>query len=581
MKPSNIISKRELKSGLIFALFGLLIGWLMFRESSSSDIIEMQAESHLHDDNSEYTCSMHPQIRQDKSGSCPICGMDLIPLENDRENENTEVDYTVKLSESAMKIAEVTTSKVVRKIPTKELFLSGKVKVDERRISKLTARFSGRIENLFVNYTGQKVKKGDVLARIYSPELITAQKELLEAAKYKSTNYSYYAASRKKLMLWNLSKDQLSSIEKSGKVEFYFDIHSPLSGTVTLRNTSLGEYVREGTTLFEITDLSKLWVVFDAYEDDLSWIRLKDRIDFTIPSIPNETFESIVKFIDPLLNAKTRVAGIRTEISNKNDYLKPEMLVTGRVHVEPNDQVEMLLIPKSAILWTGKRAVVYVKVNDDKNLFQYREVGLGADAGDYYIVLNGLAENELVATNGVFKIDAAAQLKGSESMMNASYSKNNEETDFGVSGEFKKQIGGVFENYLELINSFVMTDVVKAAANAEIVEVELARVDMSLVNNLSPQQERFMNVMRAEIAKIKGSKDIEEQRASLLPLSESLYGIIKYFSIDNIEAYYQFCPMAENGQGAYWLSSTAKIENPYFGDRMLSCGETKEVINKP
>lgn len=574
------ISKKEITSAMTFAVIGLILGWFIFggAPEKSTDKLE---ETHMHEANTEYTCSMHPQIRQDAPGSCPICGMDLIPLENDSEEEDGG-DYTIRLTNSAMKIAEVSTSKIFKKSPYKTLHLSGKVMADERNISEITARYPGRIEKLLVNYTGQEVKKGEILAKIYSPEIITAQKELFEAVKFKQSNPNYYKAARNKLKLWGISEQQIASIEKSGKAQFSFDILSPLSGTVTMRHTSLGDYVKEGTSLFEIMDLSKVWVVFDAYESDLPWIKKRDKINFSIPSIPNKVFESTVTFIDPVMDAQSRVVGIRAEISNNKGLLKPQMLASGKLQAMLLGNKEVLLVPKSAILWTGKNAVVYVRTDNKKNLFQYREIQLGADAGEYYVVAGGLEEGEMVASNGVFKIDAAAQLKGEQSMMNPMGGKAdmNVVSSQEISQVFKDQIKEVLGKYLELKDELVNSDQKETMKNAENVASSLLAVDMKLVKGKAHMEwMKFLAVLNSEAEKIKKSNKIEAQRAAFLPLSEALYGTLKYFKIEGVNAYYQFCPMANNNQGANWISITEEIRNPYFGDTMLSCGETQEILN--
>jgi Cu(I)/Ag(I) efflux system membrane fusion protein len=583
MSISNMLSKKEFRSGVIFIIVGLILGWFIFGGTPESSIEKLE-ETHAHEANTEYTCSMHPQIRQDAPGSCPICGMDLIPLENDSE-EDDGGDYTIRLTNSAMKIAEVSTSKIFKKSPHKTLHLSGKVMADERSISEITARYPGRIEKLLVNYTGQVVKKGEVLARIYSPEIITAQKELFEAVKFKQSNANYYKAARNKLKLWGISEQQIASIEESGKTQFSFNILSPLSGTVTMRHTSLGDYVKEGTSLFEIMDLSKVWVVFDAYESDMPWIKRRDKINFSIPSIPNKIFESTVTFIDPVMDAQSRVVGIRTEISNNKGLLKPQMLASGKLQAMLPGNKEVLLVPKSAILWTGKNAVVYVRTDNKKNLFQYREIQIGTDAGEYYVVAGGLDEGELVASNGVFKIDAAAQLKGEQSMMNPMGGKAEMNVNISVSSqvislEFKNQIKEVLGKYLELKDDLVNSDQKETMRRAENLATSLLAVDMKLVKgNAHMEWMKFLTVLNTEAGKIKKSNKIEAQRAAFLPLSEALYGTLKYFKIDGVNAYYQFCPMANNNQGANWLSITEEIRNPYFGDAMLSCGETQEILN--
>ncbi|HHL57745.1 MAG TPA: efflux RND transporter periplasmic adaptor subunit [Bacteroidetes bacterium] len=412
------IDRKTLIIGAIALVLGLLLGWAIFGGSTPKAPEQTEITGHDHAGETTWTCSMHPQIRMDEPGQCPICGMDLIPLEEEVSEDETTSPDEIQMSEAGMKLAEVQTVRVRKGQPERIVYLLGIVKPDERNIAELTARFGGRIEKLSVNFTGQNVRKGDKLATIYSPELISAQRELLEAAKYKETNPGFYKAARTKLSLWDLTEGQINDLENSGKVQHYFSLLSPISGTVTKRDVAIGEYVKVGSPMFEVINLKKVWLMFDAYESDLPWIKTGDEIDFTIQSLPARSFSGKVKYIDPFIDAKTRVAKVRVELNNPKLELKPEMFANGVLRSKIKSTND-LLIPKSAILWTGKRAVVYVKVpNRSQPTFLYREIVLGPEAGNFYVVASGLQEGEEIAVNGVFKIDAAAQLAGKPSMMN-------------------------------------------------------------------------------------------------------------------------------------------------------------------
>ena len=412
-KLNQIISEKPIIALGLALVLGLLLGWMFFGGSESPS---NSNESHEHVAGTIWTCSMHPQIKSNTSGDCPICGMELIPLSND---ENDEISSNaVVLSASAMKLAEVETFLIEKRVPFKEVVLSGTVKADERRISELTAHFPGRIEKLYVNFTGQKVQKGQVLATIFSPELVTAQKELLEAIKYKDSNPQFHLAARNKLKLWMFSKNQIDAIEQTGEVQFYSNILSPANGTVTKRNIAQGDHVMEGMSMFQIISLNHLWVEFDAYESDMPWIKLRADIDISLKSIPGKVFKSKVAFIDPLLDVNTRTTIIRAELDNNAEKLRPGMFAQASIKSMLSNK-EVILVPKSAVLWTGKNAVVYIKEDHGESyVFHYREITLGEDTGTHYVVVDGLKAGEFVVTNGAFKIDAAAQLKGSQSMMN-------------------------------------------------------------------------------------------------------------------------------------------------------------------
>jgi len=410
-------SKRESILIGIALVVGVIFGAIIFSDAEQSN------NSHVHqteeNEITTWTCSMHPQIRQNEPGICPLCAMDLAPVSTiQSEDENIDPNE-IQMTESAMGLADIQTVTVQHGMPVKSIQLFGKVKADERNIAELTARFGGRIEKLFINYTGQNVKKGQKLGTIYSPDLITAQKELLEAVKYKETNPAFYTAARSKLKLWELSENQIDDIEFNSKTKLYFDILSPISGTVTKRHITIGDYIKEGSPLFEVIDLTSVWIMFDAYESDLPWIKVNDKTTFSLKSLPGKMYSGNISYIDPFLNAQTRVAQVRVEISNPELTLKPEMFANGVLESQLSVNSNELLIPKSSILWTGKRAVVYVKVpNREAPTFLYREIVLGPEAGNFYVVADGLFEGEKIAINGVFKIDASAQLAGKASMMN-------------------------------------------------------------------------------------------------------------------------------------------------------------------
>jgi len=396
-------------------LAGLFAGWLLFHSSqkSGNSAVPLSGTSI----SPTWTCSMHPQIRMDQPGKCPICGMELIQL---AQNNLSAVDTdAIQLSNEAAQLANVITSKVTREIPVKEVRLYGKVQADERLFQSQAAHFPGRIEQLFVNYTGESVVKGQVLAEIYSSELITAQMELLETARIKQVQPELYEAAKEKLRQLKLTDDQIEKIENSGVVRNNFEVVSNTAGTVTALRVNTGDHVSPGTVLFEIADLSKVWIMFDAYESDLQFLHTGEKISFSIQALPGLDFKGNIVFIDPVIDPVTRVAKVRVETGNQSGKLKPEMFATGIVYASPDQFKNNLVIPKSAVLWTGKRSVVYVKeLSPDAPVFKIREIGLGPMLGESYIVTDGLTEGEEIVTSGTFSVDAAAQLAGKPSMMN-------------------------------------------------------------------------------------------------------------------------------------------------------------------
>lgn len=421
----TIFSNKYVRYGL-FIIAGLFIGWLLFH---SPKVVQDEHDHSAEEAKNEiWTCSMHPQIKMDKPGKCPICAMDLILL---NQNSTAEMDAdAIHFSENAAALANVATSIVSRQLPSKEVRLFGKVQADERLLQNQVAHVAGRIEKLLVNFTGERVNKGQLLALIYSPDLITAQQELLEAAKSKQQQPEIYEAAKQRLQQWMLSDHQIAQIESSGQVKTKIEVYSNTSGIVSNKRVNTGDYVSQGAVLFDVMNLSQVWVLFDAYESDLAFLQVGNSITFSLQALPEKTFTANIRFIDPMIDPVNRVAKVRVEVSNADGKLKPEMFATGIVKANLNAYRDKLVIPRTAVLWTGKRSVVYVKEPDTQDLnFKMREIEIGPMLGNSYVVLAGLEEGEEIVTDGTFSVDAAAQLEGKPSMMNRSEENSDESED--------------------------------------------------------------------------------------------------------------------------------------------------------
>ena len=248
---------------------GLLLGWLFFGNSTNNETEHTHSEITI--ENQRWTCAMHPQIMQTEPGDCPICGMDLIPAESGSDGLLAD---QFKLTENAMALANIQTTTVGKgNVEDNTIKLSGKIAVNEEAEAVQVSYFSGRIERLNVNFTGEEVRKGQLLATIYSPELYAAQQELITAAALKETQPALYTAVRNKLKLWKLAENQINQIEDTGKVEENVPVYATVSGTVTEKLVERGDYVKQGQPLFKITDLSKVWVNFDLYENQMDHIK--------------------------------------------------------------------------------------------------------------------------------------------------------------------------------------------------------------------------------------------------------------------------------------------------------------------
>jgi Cu(I)/Ag(I) efflux system membrane fusion protein len=409
-KTKNIIRM----VGILIA--GILLGWLLFGGSDSPKT----EHEHTSAEGTEtiWTCSMHPQIKMKEPGQCPLCGMDLIPLES---SDSAMDPNALQMTEDAMKLANIQTMVVGgSKGANKKLALNGKVQIDERKLYTQSTHIPGRIERLNINFTGEKVSRGQTLAMVYSPELVTAQEELLQANRMKASQPELFEAAKQKLGNWKIGEGTINKILSANKPIQQFPITADVSGIITAKKVDLGDYVGLGMPIYEIADLSSLWVLFDVYESDMPWVKVGNKISYTIQSLPGESFEGVITFIDPLINPQTRVASARVEVKNSESKLKPEMFVSGVITNSVSTTASNdIVIPKSAVMWTGERSVVYMKsVVSNRVNFKLREVTLGASLGDAYIIKEGLLEGEEIVVNGTFTVDAASQLAGKPSMMN-------------------------------------------------------------------------------------------------------------------------------------------------------------------
>lgn len=561
---------------------GILLGWFLFGGSSHTE------NEHNHDavaeSNQMWTCSMHPQIMQPEFGDCPICGMDLIPAEAGADGLAAD---QFKLTENAMALANVQTSVVGSgEAEDDAIKLSGKIVENEEANSVQVSYFSGRIERLNVSFTGEEVRRGQLLATIYSPELYAAQQELLTASSLKESQPALYKAVRNKLKLWKLSENQISQIESSGKVQENVPIYATVSGTVTEKLIEQGDYVKQGQPLLKIANLSTVWANFDVYENQIEVLKKGQEVSVVTNAYPNKEFTGKVDFIDPTLNTKTRTVTLRVVLSNKDNLFKPGMFVSGKIKGVASNTKEVLTIPSTAVLWTGERSLVYLKPDPNETVFEMREITLGSKMGENYQVVDGLENGDEIVTNGTFTVDAAAQLQGKKSMMNHKSDKNeSKEAHFNlnervtVSKDFQNQLKAVFNDYIQLKDALVKDDANNSAEEAKKLLSHLSKVDMKLVKD-KDAHEHWM-VLEKEIkdsaTSISNTSDLVDQRRRFKSLSTHLTNAIEVFGI-NEKVYHQYCPMVDNDTGAYWLSKEEKVLNPYFGDAMLRCGEVKQVI---
>jgi len=365
-----------------------------------------------------YTCAMHPEIIRDKPGLCPICGMPLIKKSGQHTMSSGELALirSVSLSPSQRVIANVSTTRAERSSLKKEINTVGVVDFAEPLQAKVTARFRGRIEKLHVNFTGETVHKRQPLFELYSPDLVSAEQELILAV---NANHSYSTngdgenqqrllqAARDRLRVhFGMTTEQIEEVELRKQARTTLTFNSPIHGTVIRKEIQEGQYVDEGMLLYQLTDLSRVWIYLDVYEKDIRFIKVGKSVQITSEAYPNESFTGKVTFISPVLNGETRTVRVRTEFDNPNGKLKPQMYVKAQVSVPVND---VIVIPSSAVLSTGRRDVVWVEVKP--NTFEPRSVMLGVHTESACEVLSGLKEGESIVATGGFMLESESQLQ--------------------------------------------------------------------------------------------------------------------------------------------------------------------------
>ncbi|MFB9053095.1 efflux RND transporter periplasmic adaptor subunit [Formosa undariae] len=571
---------------------GVLLGWFIFSNSSTKE------SEHNHDVAKEtsqfWTCSMHPQIMQTEAGDCPICGMDLIPAESGSDGL---LANQFKLTENAMELANIRTT-IVSNENRKDnaIKLSGKIVINEDETGTQPAHFNGRVEKLYIKSLGEQVQKGQAVAEIYSPELISAQQELITAYRMKESQPNLYASVRNKFKNWKIHDSQLSQIESSGKVISQFTIYSHVAGIVSEIVVNEGAHIMDGAPIFKVTNLSTVWANFDVYENQISLFKVGQDVSIITNAYPNKPFNGKVSFIDPILEAKTRTVKLRVVLDNKQKIFKPGMFVEGTIKSMILSKEQTITIPTTAVLWTGERSVVYIKTDPTQTVFEMRKITLGNQIGNNYEVLEGLQVNDEIVTNGTFTVDAAAQLQGKKSMMNKeggkvmtgheghlgmenNPSKNNKNERIKVSDNFQNQLKVIFNDYLKLKDGLIKDDTDNVTEESIRLLDNLSKVDMKLLkdNEAHNQWMSLEKKIKASATSISNISNIESQRNYFKHLSSHLISTIQIFGVKE-KVFVEFCPMVDDNNGAYWLSREEKVINPYFGGKMLTCGEIKQII---
>lgn len=591
-----------------------------------------------------WTCSMHPSVRQPGPGLCPICNMELIPVVAEPGGVSDD-ERVLSVSPTAAALMNVETAPVERRFVTAKVRMVGMVRYDETRLAEIAAWVPGRLDRLYVDYTGAPVRQGDRMVDLFSPDLLTAQEELLQAERavrqlspstsdlLRASLKAGAEAAREKLRLLGLTADQIEEILARGEARDTVTLKAPAGGIVVERSAQQGQYVDTGATIYRIADLSTVWVILEAYESDLAWLRYGQPVTFSTVSVPGRVFEGMISFIDPIVDVRTRTARIRVNAPNSDGVLKPGMYVSATVKsqlavegkvIEPSlagkwvspmhpeiikdepglcDVCGMplvkaeslgyvsaeptqapLVIPVSAPLMVGSEALVYVDIGTaEAPAFEMRRVTLGPRAGDFYLVEAGLAEGERVVSRGAFLIDSDRQIRGLPSMMgpmaDGEAVRMEESTGTTAAPDLlADQLQPVYEAYYGLSNA--LSDDDESAARTALTELAgaLAAVE---ADNLEPDQAERWTAESATLGRLLDdaalTDGIEPLRASFALVSEQTLSIARAFGTRQ-PIQELMCPMAFNNRGATWLQPDDDVRNPYFGASMLRCGGVTDTV---
>ncbi len=580
----------------LFVTFAIGVG-VGARGCGGSDPRALPEAGHAdHEESSVWTCSMHPQIRIDEPGQCPICGMDLIPAtpvrDGDEDGHASTRGELVTLSPRARALAAIETAPVARTSSRAEIRLLGRIDYDETRIRTVTPWTAGRIDELRVRVTGARIKRGQVVAKLYSPEIYSAMRDLVSAAEQSErlANGLHASAemagkalgsSKERLRLLGVPEQQIENVIRTRNPPTNIEIRSPFTGTVLERFVDEGQYVSAGTPLFRIADLSRIWVQIDAYETDLPHLRVGQQVVVKVEGLTGEPFTGRTTFIDPVLDERERTARVRVEVDNPKGRLRPGMFAEAVIETESAGGPAPLVIPESAPLFTGRRSVVFVEVPQAADpTYELRVVRLGPRTGPVYPVLAGLNEGEKVVTRGAFVLDADVQLRGGRSMMTMTDDVSSAPPKSPpVAPAFLATLRPIVEAYLE------------AQAQLANDDLDEAKESLSLLaeraNGASPEGSRkALDAWQRVASKLVGharhgasSGGAGDLRNAFEHVSTQLSELMRLFG-NPLDTPLQlaFCPMAFDSDGAEWIQRDGALQNPYYGQAMLRCGEFRATV---
>ncbi|HEY1171756.1 MAG TPA: efflux RND transporter periplasmic adaptor subunit [Verrucomicrobiae bacterium] len=540
-----------------------------------------------------YQSAMHPWIKSDKPGKCTICGMDLTPVYEGEKGLESQAGI-VSLGSNTIQVINVQTTPATRQPLTRSFRFAGTIDDDDSKHRVLSAYVKGRVDELFVNFIGAEVTEGQPLARIYSPALLAAEREyasLLRNPRTGEDAQRLASIARLRLTQFGLNEKQISALTNKSPEDIHTEILAPITGTVVSRKVYAGQYVNDGDPLFEIADFSKMWLLFDAYEQDLAWLKIGQEVEITTPSIPNKVFKAAISFIDPNINMMTRSTKVRVEIPNpvleidgvKRREISHRLYAEARVKV---DSTPALVVPRSAVLMAESgKAVLYV--DKGGGAYEQRTVKLGRAADGVWEILDGLKEGEAIVTQGNLLIDAQAQLNAG---VNTAATHDHDQTETKAKQPATPSVNlpaltpeqsGAVTDYLKLADAITAALAADNLAefNTQAAKTHAATLAFAKAFAMDSPWRKLIDPIEKS-GHLTNANDLAGARKVFHPFSVAVVDMTQALRRQE-SAFKQLkvfrCPMTKDAfegapRTADWIQLSPTLRNPYFGAEMLECG---------